>query len=435
VILLDRVPLSPGSIFERYEIESLVGRGGMGEVYRAKDTRLHRRVALKVLRTDVEAREVTEAAGGVQRLLREARAAASINHPNAVGIYELGEAEGIPYIAMEFITGSSFRSYCGATSVSVDTKIAWLIDAARALWAAHRAGIVHRDVKPSNIMVSEEGVVKVLDFGLAKPVMKEDPSGFQTAMGRVLGTPRYMAPEQLEGGDPTAATDQFAFGLTAYELLSGIYPGGPLAGTPPSLDEVVADVPSGIAKAVTRMLARRPRDRFATMEDAAHALRTAAPSARSAVVMPPSGVGVRRTTSDAPTAAAIVEPVSAEVAVDVEMANAMGRTQPLAKALPQAAGMPIQPGAMNRTLPMARPINISSDARSTPRSTAVGASSPKLTSGVYATDEPARSPSGSKLMPRKKRAKRSSATLWIVVAVVAIAGAIAGGAAATYFVK
>jgi len=293
VIPLEAVPLSPGSTFERYEIESLVGRGGMGEVFRATDTRLHRRVALKVIRTDVEARDVTEAAGGVQRLLREARAAASISHANAVAIYELGEAEGIPYIAMEFVTGSSFRAYCGSAAVSVETKVGWLIDAARALWAAHRAGIVHRDVKPSNIMVSEEGVVKVLDFGLAKPVAKMALGGFQTAMGRVLGTPRYMSPEQLEGSEPTAASDQFAFGLTAYELLSGQYPGGPLAGTPKPLDELVTGVAPKLAQIIQRMMMRKVADRFATMEDAAHALRSFAPSMRAVVVAPPP-VSTRR---------------------------------------------------------------------------------------------------------------------------------------------
>ena len=143
-----------------------------------------------------------------------------------MAIYELGEAEGIPYIAMELVSGVTLRRYLGAGHVSVDTKVSWLVDAARALWAAHKAGLVHRDVKPGNIMVSEEGVVKVLDFGLAKPVaVEKKPGDFQTLMGQVLGTPRYMAPEQLEGSPADASADQYAFGLTSYELISGIYPG------------------------------------------------------------------------------------------------------------------------------------------------------------------------------------------------------------------
>ena len=128
----------------------------VGEVYRATDTRLHRQVALKVLRTDAGASPTVTDSGGVARLLREARAAAALNHANSVAIYELGEAEGIAYIAMELVTGVTLRKYLSVKNVSVETKVSWLVDAARALWAAHKAGLVHRDVKPGNIMVSEE---------------------------------------------------------------------------------------------------------------------------------------------------------------------------------------------------------------------------------------------------------------------------------------
>jgi serine/threonine-protein kinase len=262
------MPIAPGATFERYAIESLVGRGGMGEVYRALDTRLHRPVALKVLRPDKE----DNATEGPARLLREARSAAALNHANSVSIYELGEAEGIPYIAMEFVTGRSLKTFVRDDSITVATKLDWLEAAARALWAAHRAGLVHRDVKPSNIMISDEGVVKVLDFGLAKPVVK-DPATFQTVQGQVLGTPRYMAPEQLAGKPCDARSDQFAFGLTAYELFSGVYAGGPLAGNIKPLDEIAPGVSKALAAAIARMLAREPADRFPTMEAAANALR------------------------------------------------------------------------------------------------------------------------------------------------------------------
>ena len=338
----------------------------MGEVYQAIDTRLHRPVALKVLRTDKDASASVTEAGGVQRLLREARAAAALNHANSVAIYELGEAEGIAYIAMELITGATFRRYLGDGNVSVDTKVAWLIDAARALWAAHKAGLVHRDIKPGNIMVSEEGVVKVLDFGLAKPVHieKVEPGTFQTLMGQVLGTPRYMAPEQLEGSAADASADQYAFGITSYELISGVYPGGALAGAIQPLETVVPGVSSDLSSAVARMMARKPNDRFPTMEAAAHALRACAPSLPALPVRytaPPKAARPRGTGSDAPTqmvAMDVPEPASALREIPVNF----GMTMPLAVPMKMAMGAaPAHPTSqnMNQTMPLARPISMS----------------------------------------------------------------------------
>ncbi len=274
--------LEPGSTLERYEIVRLVGRGGMGEVYHATDTRLRRPVALKVLREDKDQSAET-GTGGVARLLREARAAAAFNHPNSVAIYELGEADGVAYIAMELVLGESFRRHAQNPSITVETKLGWLVDAARALWAAHKTGVIHRDIKPSNIMVSEEGVVKVLDFGLAKPTPQLGEAGFQTVMGQVLGTPRYMAPEQLEGAPVDARVDQYAFGLTAYELLCGEYAGGPLAGSIRPLDEVTPAIPRELARIVSRMLSRHARDRYETMEQVAHELRACIPAVQDSV--------------------------------------------------------------------------------------------------------------------------------------------------------
>jgi serine/threonine protein kinase len=342
------VPLSPGATFERYEIEGLVGRGGMGEVYRAMDSRLHRRVALKVLRTDKETVEAP-AGGSIARLFREARAAAALNHANSVGIYELGEAEGIPYIAMEYVKGQPLRRFCGPGPVSIDTKVGWLADVAAALWAAHKRGIIHRDIKPSNIMVSEEGVVKVLDFGLAKPLMRIDPS-CQTLAGQVLGTPRYMAPEQLEGAPPDARADQFAFGVTAYELIAGKYPGGPLAGSPDPLDSIIPGVPSALAGAIARMMARKPDDRFPTMDDASHTLRACIvgvidePNHRKTEAW-------RNCPSDMPTQAAPLSEVSVEVDLDIPISNG-GATLPLPRPPVRAADFP--PRATASTAPLLR---------------------------------------------------------------------------------
>lgn len=268
VVAWPLVPIAVGQTFERYEIESLIGRGGMGEVYRAVDTRLRRKVALKVLRPD---RENAEA---VARLFREARSAAVLTHPNTVAIHDIGESDGIFYIVMELVTGMSLLAYVGDARVSAARKLAWLVDVARALAAAHRAGVVHRDVKPSNVMVSDEGAVKVLDFGLAKPLA---PVSFRTQQGHVLGTPRYMAPEQLAGQEVDARSDQYAFALTAYELVAGRHPGGALAGSivPPRLDQVMPEVSRAVADVIARAMSNKPGHRFASMEDVAVALEDA----------------------------------------------------------------------------------------------------------------------------------------------------------------
>jgi serine/threonine-protein kinase len=173
----------------------------MGEVYRALDTRLRRKVALKVLRAD------KERPNAVDRLFRQARATAALNHPNTVGIHDLGDADGLFYIVMELVNGMPLLAYVGDDRVPLGRKLRWCADTARALACAHKPGVLHRDVKPSNVMVSEDGTAKVLDFGLAKPV---EPKGFdfRTQVGRVVGTVRYMAPEQLTGTERTAELAQ-----------------------------------------------------------------------------------------------------------------------------------------------------------------------------------------------------------------------------------
>jgi len=272
------VPIGLGETFERYEIEALIGRGGMGEVYRATDTRLRRKVALKVLRPD-KARP-----DAVARLYREARAAAALTHPNAVALHDVGEGEGVFYIVMELVSGQPLLAYVGDDRVPVAKKITWLADIARALSAAHRAGIIHRDVKPSNVMVSDDGFAKVLDFGLARPLDRDqvDPKSFRTQEGRVLGTLRYMAPEQIVGAEADARSDQYAFALTAYELLAGIHPGGVLIDEPPKpLAQANPAVPVQVAKVIERAMARKAEERYPSMEEVVHALEEAAATHRA----------------------------------------------------------------------------------------------------------------------------------------------------------
>jgi serine/threonine-protein kinase len=277
------MPIAVGETFERYEIESLIGRGGMGEVYRAVDTRLRRKVALKVLRPDRDNEDA------VARLFREARAAAVLAHPNTVAIHDIGESEGIFYIVMELVAGSSMLAFVGNDRIPHARKLGWLLDVARAISAAHKAGIIHRDVKPSNVMVSEDDIVKVLDFGLARPI---EPVSFRTQKGHVLGTPRYMAPEALAGADVSAQSDQYAFGITGYELLAGKHPGGAIAGVEPTppLDKVVSALSRHVAAVFERTMATLPEDRFPSMDDVATALEDAIagrPQRSPAVAGPP----------------------------------------------------------------------------------------------------------------------------------------------------
>jgi serine/threonine-protein kinase len=286
--------LRPGERFGRYEIAELLGRGGMGEVYSAHDLVLRRKVALKVLAPpNVPYGTVPPPSGGAGRILREARAAAGIAHPNAVGIYDVGEVEGVPFLAMEFVSGRTLRAFVGDATIPVGRRIRWIADVARALGAAHDLSLVHRDVKPDNVMVREDGLVKVLDFGIARravegergaPVNLEElgalgklamSGGTLTAEGAVVGTPMYMAPEQLRGGALDGRTDQFAWGVLAYEVLSGGLPwegSGPavlnaiLATEPRPLLERVPELPARVDAVVRKALSKAPEDRFPKME-------------------------------------------------------------------------------------------------------------------------------------------------------------------------
>ncbi|HVH42736.1 MAG TPA: protein kinase [Labilithrix sp.] len=254
-----------GRTIDRYLIEALIGRGGMGEVYRALDTKLRRKIALKVVRPDQDRPE------GVERLFREARAAASLTHPNTVAIHDLGESDGLFYIVMELVNGMPLLAYVGDDRVPLARKLTWCRDIARALSSAHKAGVIHRDVKPSNVMVSEEGVAKVLDFGLAKPVEPQS-FDFRTQIGQVVGTVRYMSPEQLAGAEADPRSDQYAFGVTTYELLSGRYPGGRPLGIPEPLDKLVPELTRAGARVIERTMRASPSDRFPSMDDVMVAL-------------------------------------------------------------------------------------------------------------------------------------------------------------------
>ena len=291
--------LRPGDRFSRYRIEKMLGEGGMGLVYRAYDTELDRRVALKVVHANVARahattsserdRSLSEAA---QRLLREGREAAGFNHPNAVSVIDVGEVEGTPYIAMELVSGRTLRTYVGDRAISMDRRIAWLAQIAEGLEAAHLRGLVHRDVKPENVMVCNDGTVKLMDFGGVKKMEEEKAPAstshptFVTRAGMVVGTPMYMAPEQAIGESLDGRSDQFAWGTLAYELLSGgihpIHTNNPknlppafavIQRHPRPLADVAPEIPADVRDIVTRAMKKSREDRYETMGEIASSLR------------------------------------------------------------------------------------------------------------------------------------------------------------------
>ena len=282
--------LKPGDLVGPYEIRGFLGQGGMGQVYKAFDPRLERTVALKVIVVPERAspndseRLVGEFSA---RLLREARAVASLSHPNVVGIYDVGESGDRLYLAMEYVVGTTLRTLANNADVTLARKLRWLVDVARALEVAHRAGLVHRDVKPENVMIRDDGVVKVLDFGIARRTMagNADQQRLDTVTGggAITGTPVYMAPEQIKGRDVDARCDQFAWGVMAYELLAGERPWSDngdvlqlvakvLTEAPPPLRERLPELPNQVEGTILRALSKEPQARFPSMSDVADAI-------------------------------------------------------------------------------------------------------------------------------------------------------------------
>jgi protein kinase-like protein len=208
----------PGAMVGPYKIIREIGRGGMGVVYEAEDTRLRRPVALKALPSEYTTDPVRR-----ERLTREARAAAALTHPSIATIFALDELEGALYLVSELVRGETLREELGRGPIAGERLLSTLIDLASGLAAAHDAGIVHRDFKPDNIIRCTDGRVKILDFGLARAPASDDRL---TKDGTALGTPGYMPPEQLAGQDVDARTDVFAFGVVAWELATGTHPFG-----------------------------------------------------------------------------------------------------------------------------------------------------------------------------------------------------------------
>jgi tetratricopeptide (TPR) repeat protein len=262
------MPITPGDKLGPYEILDHLGAGGMGEVYRARDIRLRRDVAVKVLQ------DVSSDAMAWERLQREARAASALSHPNICMVFDVGEAAGQPYLVMELLEGETLRAHIGKHLLETGEVIGIATQILDALEAAHKKGIVHRDIKPANVMLIGRQHVKVLDFGLAK---RTGSGGDQstltldalTAAGTIMGTPQYISPEVLQGAMGDARSDLWAFGVVLYQMLSGRLPfTGSTAFEVSSailrepMPPLPASVPSGLSAVVERCLAKRPEDRF-----------------------------------------------------------------------------------------------------------------------------------------------------------------------------
>src|SRR5688500_10635257 len=216
--------LTPNTTLTHYRIVSKLGAGGMGEVYLAEDTRLGRKVALKLLPAGF-----TGDADRLRRFRQEARAASALNHPNILTIHEIGSEDGAHFMATEFVEGETLRQRMASARMNLGEALDVAIQVASALAAAHEAGIVHRDIKPENIMVRPDGYAKVLDFGLAKLIDRRDAGAkattqLNTEPGVVMGTVQYMSPEQARGLEVDARTDVFSLGVVLYEMVGGRAP-------------------------------------------------------------------------------------------------------------------------------------------------------------------------------------------------------------------
>ncbi|MBV9304867.1 MAG: protein kinase, partial [Acidobacteriaceae bacterium] len=266
-------PYLVGRTLGHYHILSPIGAGAMGEVYLALDTKLDRQVALKILPA-----RFTRDRGRVARFRREAKAASALNHPNIITIYDIGEVDNTWFIAAEFIEGVTLRERLKAGRMKLREVLETVLQCARALEAAHRAGIVHRDIKPENIMVRPDGLVKVVDFGLARVGERGKESLVDaTQAGALIGTPRYMSPEQARGQKLDGRTDIFSLGAVLYETATGwpAFPGTTTAevfaalldSSPRPPSECVGGIPEDLDTIVSKALQKDPEARYQTMEE------------------------------------------------------------------------------------------------------------------------------------------------------------------------
>src|SRR5918912_415858 len=267
-----------GQTFGNYKITQKIGAGGQGTVYKATDTRLGRNVVVKVLPTELTAKDTN-----LKRFDREARLASALDHPNICTIFDMDEAEGVHYIAMQYVEGRNVRQLVNGRPLELRAALSIAIQVADALAAAHARGIIHRDIKPGNVMVTDAGQVKVLDFGLAKLMDEAAPlaEGLHqtqlTELGVPYGTATSAAPEQATGGKVDHRADIFSTGVLLYEMLTGIWPfqgktsvdvrHAVLHAAPRPVADYRKDAPPRLQQILDRALAKNPEDRYQKISD------------------------------------------------------------------------------------------------------------------------------------------------------------------------
>jgi serine/threonine protein kinase/tetratricopeptide (TPR) repeat protein len=271
----DQPELEAGDSIGHYQVVSLLGVGGMGQVYLAEDAKLRRKVALKLLPPSY-----TRDESRLRRFQQEARAASALNHPNILTIHELGEVNGEQFIATEFVEGETLRERLNRARLNLSETLDIAVQIAGALAAAHKAGIVHRDIKPENIMLRHDGYVKVLDFGLAKLTEQHEPATQTTATlnvdissGLVMGTVKYMSPEQARGQQVDPRSDIFSFGVVLYEMIAGRPPfeeknsNDLISAILKKEPSPLTGVPEEIQRVISRALRKKKEDRYQTIEE------------------------------------------------------------------------------------------------------------------------------------------------------------------------
>ena len=336
--------MQPPTRLGPYEIIEAIGHGGMGEVYRARDPRLQRQVAIKTVASHLAADPKFR-----ERFDREARAVAALSHPNVLAIHDVGSHEGIPYIAMELLEGETLRVRIAPTPLPVSMVLDYAVQIGRGLAAAHERGIVHRDLKPANIFVTRDGQIKLLDFGIATEPGGESGDevtrAAQTAPGELLGTAGYMSPEQARGERTDARTDIFSFGCVLYEMVSGRRAFGGdsrietlnaiLKEHPADLGSVRADVPPQLDRIVRRCLEKVAENRFQTARDLAFALETLAhDSGARAPTAVSSDTHSRAVNGRIAAAVAVTVTVGAATAVWWSVTRADSASAPAASTMP-----------------------------------------------------------------------------------------------------
>ena len=296
--------LAAGKILGQYEIRSLIGAGGMGEVYRAHDTRLNREVAIKVL-----PHSLTSDPDRLRRFEQEARAAAALNHPNILAVYQMATQDHISYLVSELLEGETLRDRLRRGLIPLHKAIEYEVQVARGLAAAHEKGIVHRDLKPENLFITKDGRIKILDFGLAKLTQRPQGSGAENTITRatdpgiVVGTASYMSPEQVRGANADHRSDIFAFGTILFEVVTGKQTfhkptsaetmSAILNEEPPSVSQLTPTVPPGLQRVVHRCLEKEPERRFQSASDLAFALEALSDSAISSSTSPRPQAGAK----------------------------------------------------------------------------------------------------------------------------------------------